>query len=67
MEHQDPVTQPIGAEIESRPIVRERILTAGPRLVFCGRWHVRGVFSVVEDDLEQPVASLREVLAYVCG
>src|SRR5262245_22628008 len=63
MEHQYSPAEAIGADFETRSIMRKRIIAAIPRLVFFQRLRcVLIVFTVIKHDFETPVLWQRDSL-----
>src|SRR5260370_25538295 len=68
MNDETPMAYRVGANIEGRTEVGERIRAGDPLLsrVFRGSWIKRIVFAIVEHDFEEAIATLRKVfLAHI--
>src|SRR5262249_44776488 len=60
VEHEDALTDAVGADLEPSAIGRKRILTSGPCASVIGRRGVGVMLAVIEDHLEMPsVASVK--------
>ena len=64
MEHQNPLTEAVGPNLETGAVGGKRVISHRPHCGVAGCWIQLIMFPIVENDLEQPVlAPVRVITA----